>query len=234
MTDTFYHFRDIRVAETPAPSPRAELHRELGRTLAELNQQVLRLDASDDQLRDYIQQARDLKAAMAEQGQRDYNTTLRRLLDGEGTGDDVTDLVDFEILTGKASPMSPPLELWLEGDKVKGRGTFGLAFQGPPGRLHGGVIGLALDILLAKTQDFVEQIGVTGTLKIRYLAGTPLHKPVEFEARLIRLEGRKLICEGSVWVEGQQTVAAEGIWISPRGDYRLKPEYAELEAAIRV
>ena len=105
MTDTFYHFRDIRVAETPAPSPRAELHRELGRTLAELNEQVLRLDASDDQLRDYIQQARELKAAMAEQGQRDYGTTLRRLLDGEGTGDDVTDLVDFEILTGKASPL---------------------------------------------------------------------------------------------------------------------------------
>lgn len=234
MTESLFHIRDIRVAEAPAPSPRAELHRELGRALAELNEQVLRLDASEEALRGYIEQAQLLKSAMAAQGQRDYSTTLRRLLDGEGTGDDVTDLVDFEILTGKASPLSPPLELWLEGDKVKGRGTFGLAFQGPPGRLHGGVLGLALDILLAKTQDFVEQIGVTGTLKIRYLAGTPILKPVEFEARLVRMEGRKLMCEGSVWVDGQQTVAAEGIWISPRGDYRLKPEYAELEAAIRA
>lgn len=234
MSDSRYHFRDIRVAETPEPGERAVLHRQLGRALAALNEQVLRLDASEESLRGYIEQVQSLSGAMAEHGQRDYATTLRRLLDGEGSVDDVTDLVDFEILTGQASPISPPLELWLEEDRVRGKATFGPAFQGPPGRLHGGVIGLALDIVLAKTQDFVEQIGVTGTLKIRYLAGTPLGKPVEFEARPVRIERRKLICEGSVWVDGQQTVAAEGIWISSRGDYRLKPEYADLEAAIRV
>ena len=234
MTDPRYHIRDIRVAETPAPSERAQLHRELGAALAQLNEQALRLDASEDALRGYIDQVKTLQAAFREDGQRDYNTVLRRLLDGQGSGDDVTDLVDFEILTGKASPVSPPLELWLDGDKVKGRATFGPVFQGPPGRVHGGVLGLALDILLAKTQDFVEQIGVTGTLNIRYLAGTPIGKTVDFEARPVRIEGRKLICEGSIWVDGQQTVAAEGIWISPRGEYRFKPDYAELEAAIRV
>lgn len=233
MSEQPFHFRDIRVAETPAPTSRGELHRELGRALVELNEQVLRLDASEESLLSYIEQVRNLQASMQADGNRDYTAILRRMLDGQGSLDDVTDLVDFEILTGKASPLSPPLELWLEGNTVKGRGTFGLAFQGPPGRLHGGVLGLALDIVLAKTQDFVEQIGVTGTLTIRYLAGTPIQKPVEFEAKPVRIEGRKLICEASVWADGQQTVAAEGIWISTRGDYRFKPEYAELEAAIR-
>lgn len=233
MTETRYHFKDIRVAETPEPGSRAVLHRELGAALAQLNGQLLRLDASDEDLQGYIDQVKTLQAAVAQHGQRDYGTILHRLHEGEGSADDVTDLVDFEILTGKASAMSPPLELWLEEGKVKGRATFGLAFQGPPGRVHGGVLGLALDIVLAKTQDLVEQIGVTGTLNIRYLAGTPIQAPVEFEAGPVRIEGRKLICEGSVWSEGKQTVAVEGIWISTNGDYRLKPEYAELEAAIR-
>ncbi len=164
MSEQRYHFRDILVAETPAPSTRALLHRELGQELVGLTEQVLRLDAPDDKLHEYIEHIRQLRTDLAQYGQRDYNGILQRLLAGEGSADDVTDLVDFEILTGKASPMSPPLELWLDGDRVRGRATFGLAFQGPPGRVHGGVLSLALDMLMAKSQDFVKQIGMTGTL----------------------------------------------------------------------
>ncbi len=67
---------------------------------------------------------------------------------------------------------------------------------------------------------------MTGTLNIRYLAATPLNTPVDFEARLVSLERRKLCCEGSVWVNGEQTVSAEGIWISAHGEYALKPEFS--------
>ncbi|MCG8391881.1 MAG: PaaI family thioesterase [Pseudomonadales bacterium] len=228
MDQTRYHFRDIRVAETPEPSARAQLHRELGQALASLTEQVLRVDAPEEKLQEYIGHIQQMKADLQQYGQRDFSQILQRMLAGEGSADDVTDLVDFEILSGKASPMSPPLELWLEDDRVRGRATFGMAFQGPPGRVHGGVLSLALDMLMAKTQDFVRQIGMTGTLNIRYLAGTPIQTPVEFEARLVTLERRKLRCEGSVWVNGQQTVAAEGIWISAHGDYVLKPEFAHL------
>ena len=153
MTKTTYHFRDIRVAETPEPSSRAQLHRQLGQELAGLNEQVLRLDASQAKLQDYIAQVQLLRQALQQEGQRDYNQILQRMLTGEASGDDVTDLVDFEILTGKASPLSPPLELWLDGDCVRGRATFGSVFQGPPGRVHGGVLALALDMLMAKTQE---------------------------------------------------------------------------------
>ncbi|MBQ25550.1 PaaI family thioesterase [Alcanivorax sp.] len=226
MTETTYHFRDIRVAETPEPSTRAQLHRQLGKELAGLTEQVLRLDASQDKLQDYIAQVQQLRQALQQEGQRDYSEILQRLLAGQGSGDDVTDLVDFEILSGKASPLSPPLELWLDGDCVRGRATFGSVFQGPPGRVHGGVLALALDMLMAKTQDYVRQIGMTGTLNIRYLAATPLNAPVDFEARLVSLERRKLRCEGSVWVNGEQTVSAEGIWISAHGEYALKPEFS--------
>ncbi|MAX55528.1 MAG: hypothetical protein CL537_08475 [Alcanivoracaceae bacterium] len=234
MSEPRYHFKDIRVAETPAPTPRAQLHRDLGKALADLNEQVLRLDAPESKLREYIAHVNQMRDDLAQYGNRDYMEITQRLLAGQGSGDDVTDLVDFEILSGKASPVSPPLELWLDGDTVRGRAHFGMVYQGPPGRVHGGVLALSLDMLMAKTQDYVRQIGMTGTLNIRYLAGTPIQHDVDFEARLIKLDRRKLLCEGSVWVNGQQTVAAEGIWISAHGEYALKPEYAELEAAIRA
>jgi len=111
---------------------------------------------------------------------------------------------------------------------VRARATFGRAFMGPPGKVHGGVLSLALDMLLAKTQDFVTSLGMTGTLNVRYMAPTPLHREVNFEARLVRLQGRKLFNEARVFVDGVQTVAASGIWISSQGDYRLRPEYAHL------
>lgn len=225
MTDN-YHFSDIRVAETPEPTQLANQHRQLGQELAGLTEDVLRLDASEQELAGYIQQIQQLRQSVRDHGQRDYNQILQRLMAGTASSQDVTDLVDFEILSGKASPMSPPLELWLDGDTVRGRAQFGAAFQGPPGRVHGGVLSLALDMVLAKTQDFVKQIGMTGTLNIRYMAPTPLNAPVEFEARLVGLERRKLLCEGSVWVKGQQTVAVQGVWISARGDYALKDSYA--------
>lgn len=104
MSEQRYHFRDILVAETPAPSTRALLHRELGQELVGLTEQVLRLDAPDDKLHEYIEHIRQLRTDLAQYGQRDYNGILQRLLAGEGSADDVTDLVDFEILTGKASP----------------------------------------------------------------------------------------------------------------------------------
>jgi hypothetical protein len=52
---------------------------------------------------------------------------------------------------------------------------------------------------------------------------------VDFEARLVSLERRKLRCEGSVWVNGVQSVSAEGVWISAQGEYELKPECGELK-----
>ena len=72
MTKTTYHFRDIRVAETPEPSSRAQLHRQLGQELAGLNEQVLRLDASQAKLQDYIAQVQLLRQALQQEGPVSY------------------------------------------------------------------------------------------------------------------------------------------------------------------
>ena len=127
---------------------------------------------------------------------------------------DLLDLLDYEVFTGRATPVSPPMTLWIEDGVVRGRANLGLTFQGPPGRVHGGIIAAMLDVLMAKTQDITRTIGVTGTLNIRYIRATPLHADIEMEARVVRTEGRKLFNEGRFFVNGEQTVHAEGIWIA--------------------
>ena len=56
-------------------------------------------------------------------------------------------------MLGRANPLAPPIELWLEGDHIEGRATFGAAYEGPPGCVHGGYVAAAFDEVLGSTQS---------------------------------------------------------------------------------
>src|SRR5690554_1766370 len=228
MTEEKYHYFDMPIGELPEPTPVSARRRELARELAAINEQLVRLDVDEAALMAATEQARALRESLEGYSYRSMRDILGRLISGQGNRQDALDMADFEILSGPVNAMSPSVTFWLDGDVVRARATFGRAFMGPPGKVHGGVLSLALDMLLAKTQDFVTSLGMTGTLNVRYMAPTPLHREVNFEARLVRLQGRKLFNEARVFVDGVQTVAASGIWISSQGDYRLRPEYAHL------
>lgn len=225
-----YGFTDIRVGEMPAPTSESVVRREIAGHLRSLTERLVRLDAGEQTLREVAAQLQALDASLEGFGQRDYSQILQRLAGGEGSRQDLLDMLDFEILTGRATPLSSAMELWLDGRVVRGKARFGLPWQGPPGRVHGGVIGLVMDILLAKTQDFFQGWGMTGTLNIRYQAATPLDAPIELEASVVRVEGRKLYNEGRIIVGGRECVHATGIWICAGGDYRWKPEYESAQA----
>lgn len=225
-----YHFHDIRVAEPPEPTAESRVRREIADQLKAMNERLIRLDAPREALQAVRDQLAALNGELGQWSQRSYPDILQRLFTGEGSRQDVLDLLDFEILTGRATAMGLPLELWLDDGVVRGWGNFGPAFQGPPGRVHGGVISLALDMVMAKTQDFFTSKGFTGTLNIRYQDATPLDRDIDFEARVSRVEGRKLFAEAKVFAGGRQTVQASGIWICAQGDYALREEFTDLFA----
>ena len=193
-----------------------------------MNERLIRLDAPMDELEAVRAQLAELNDRLGQWDKRSFPDMLQRLLTGRGSRQDVLDVLDFEILTGRATAVGLPLELWLDGDRVRGRGHFGTTFQGPPGRVHGGVISLALDMVMAKCQDFFSRKGFTGTLNVRYLDATPLKSDIDFEANVVRVEGRKLFVEARVFSGDTQTVSAEGIWICAEGDYRVRDEYASM------
>jgi acyl-coenzyme A thioesterase PaaI-like protein len=121
---------------------------------------------------------------------------------------------DLSPLMGRANPLAPPIDFTVEDGVVRGKVTFGWAYQGPPGHLHGGFIAAMFDEALGMAQSMSGNPGMTGTLTVRYRKPTPLYTPLDVEARFLRVEGRKIFTEAKLFARGELTAEAEAIFIS--------------------
>ncbi|AFM16364.1 uncharacterized protein, possibly involved in aromatic compounds catabolism [Mycolicibacterium chubuense NBB4] len=119
------------------------------------------------------------------------------------------------VVMGLRNPFAPPLIVHHDADgRVWADVTLGAAYEGPPGHVHGGVCALLLDHILGATAHKPGQPAVTGTLTVRYKAGTPLG-PLHAEARIDRVEGRKTFAVGHLATAGSVTVRAHGVFFHP-------------------
>ncbi|AMN47174.1 hypothetical protein ACG33_08710 [Steroidobacter denitrificans] len=125
-------------------------------------------------------------------------------------------LIDFSPLIGLSNPISPPLELTLDGNTLRGRLRFGTAYEGPPGCAHGGCIAAVFDELLGYAQSLTSLPGMTGTLTIRYRVPTPLHTELHCEARVQRISGRKIFCVGRLYAGETLCAEADGVFLASR------------------
>jgi acyl-coenzyme A thioesterase PaaI-like protein len=131
---------------------------------------------------------------------------------------------DLSPFIGQANPLAAPMSLWTSDNVAHGRVTFGWAYQGPPGHVHGGFIAATFDEVLGFAQSMTGRPGMTGTLTIRFRAPTPLYTELRLEATVQKTEGRKIFCEGRMYAGDTLTAEAEGIFISFRPDLLEKLE----------
>jgi acyl-coenzyme A thioesterase PaaI-like protein len=136
------------------------------------------------------------------------------------------DIFSTSPVIGFANPVAPPVEVWaVEGEngarEVRGRVTFGYAYEGPPTCVHGGVIAELFDELLGMSNIMAGQGAMTGTLKIRYRRPTPLLAPLQLAARHTGKEGRKVFAWGGIYFQGELTAEAEGVFIEVPPDRML-------------
>lgn len=129
----------------------------------------------------------------------------------------LNELLPYSPATGNFSPLSLPLRLEREGDRVIGRGRFTEVFEGPPGCIHGGVISLVYDQLLAMANLVNEQGGHTASLTVHYRKTTPLHQDLVWTAFTERVDGRKVHARGTCHLGGELLTEAEGLFIRARG-----------------
>jgi acyl-coenzyme A thioesterase PaaI-like protein len=115
---------------------------------------------------------------------------------------------------GLANPLSPPIVFDFDPEKITGRVTFGSAYEGPPGCVHGGYVAAAFDELLGAAQSLSGTQGMTARLTVNYRTPTPLHEELRLEAVMARHEGRKIFCEGRLWVGDRLCAESEGLFIS--------------------
>jgi acyl-coenzyme A thioesterase PaaI-like protein len=138
---------------------------------------------------------------------------------------------DNSPLMGLSNPLAPPLHLTMESDRVVGTARFGSAYEGPPGCVHGGYIAAAFDEVLGLVQSLSGRPGMTGRLTIHYRSPTPLHEELRWEARIDRIEGRKIICTGEVFAGERLCAEAEGLFVSVDFE-KLKAMLEERDAGL--
>jgi acyl-coenzyme A thioesterase PaaI-like protein len=128
---------------------------------------------------------------------------------------DVGAFFDQSPLIGLANPLAPPITIGRSGERgAVASVTFGSAYEGAPGCVHGGFVAAAFDEVLGYVQSMSGSPGMTGTLTIRYRKPTPLHTELLFEGELLRVEGRKIFTAGRLYAGDLLTAEAEGLFIS--------------------
>jgi acyl-coenzyme A thioesterase PaaI-like protein len=118
------------------------------------------------------------------------------------------------IVSGGANPMGLNAALWREGDVAVMEVTLGRAFEGAPGRAHGGVIAALLDETMGVVHVLNEALAYTAQLDIKYIAPTPIGEPIIARAWLARREGRKLYIHASLHAGEVELASAQALFIA--------------------
>ena len=148
----------------PEPTPRrAELHR-LATELRALIDLLVRTDASTDALARSADTLAAVVAALEEHGTRPGWTGFAETANaGDLVGGDEARLgfFDHSPLIGLGNAIAPPIRLEIVNGVVRGEATFGPAYEGPPGHVHGGIVAAAFDEVLGMTQSLSGKPGMT-------------------------------------------------------------------------
>ena len=79
-----------------------------------------------------------------------------------------------------------------DGDTAVADVTLGAAFEGAPGRTHGGVVAAVFDDLMGYLLSILKVPAFTGRLSVTYREATPVDEPLRFRAWLAHRDERKL------------------------------------------
>ncbi|MDP3969266.1 MAG: PaaI family thioesterase [Nocardioides sp.] len=125
------------------------------------------------------------------------------------------EMTRHDPVTGPENALAPPLVVQGRSEKeVSGEVTFGLAYQGPPGHVHGGCTALVLDHALGMANHWAGTSGMTAKLALRYHRRTPLFVPLQVVARQVSVDGRRIVTTGEVLTpDGEVCVSAEGLFV---------------------
>jgi len=105
---------------------------------------------------------------------------------------------DDRPFSGRSSPWGLGLQVHRRGDEIEAIVTLDSAHEGAPSRSHGGIVAGLFDDIFGFVLDILQQAAFTGELTVRYVAPTPLHRPLACRGRLREQVGRKIFIEGEL------------------------------------
>ncbi|NNL66631.1 MAG: PaaI family thioesterase [Myxococcales bacterium] len=206
--------REVRFFGVDPPEQLFELSDQVRRVI----DQMIRVDRNSPELAAIRDEAR----ALAERLERIARSgALPRMRPEVEPGpDDLRPYYPSDARRWHVNPMHPPLELRHDPDgALTGRVTLGLAWEGPPGCVHGGFVAMLFDQILGHANVANGIPAMTGELRVRYHRPTPLHVPLVFEvAAAVRESERRVRTRGVLRAGDEITAEATGIFVTPRVD----------------
>jgi acyl-coenzyme A thioesterase PaaI-like protein len=125
----------------------------------------------------------------------------------------------YSPVTGVGSGIAPPLVIRRHDGEVVAEATLGLAYEGPPSYLHGGMSALFMDQLLGSAAIAAGLWGMTAHLELDYRRPVPLETPLVLRARVAENVGRKSVITGDIALAAapdESLVEARGVFVTPR------------------
>lgn len=216
MTEKTYGPFELLAAHRETVPETFVARRRIAAAMQTLSERLIRTEADDPTLERWAGQLEAIAEQAGEYGRRDTRVANRKMFTGQATAQDIFDMMDYDPMGGLSNPIAPKLVWVRESEEgVEASITLGEHYQGPPGRVHGGVLGWIMDAVLSRAMHASMKLGVTGTLSLRYMASTPVETALSCRAQLTATEGRKMFIEGGIFVGEQQTVHAQGIFLMP-------------------
>lgn len=192
---------------------------EVATRLRELGHEFVSRDLSDDQLDEL---GRDVERLLDEV--RAAPERERRL--PRGGADDFAmsvpapgetqrrELFADSMVSGLANPMGLGAQLWRDGDEAVMEVTLGAAFEGAPGRSHGGAVAALVDETMGVVMGMQGVLAFTAQLDITFRAPAPIGQPVVARARLDHRRGRKLALRATVTAGDLLVAEATALFIT--------------------
>ena len=168
-------------------------------------------DPDDDVLAGITAMATELTGRVDEAPVRDRLALMQSRRDGSimgGRG------FEDRAVGGRSNPTSIEFEVRFEGDEVVADVVLGRAFEGAPGRAHGGVVAAAFDDITGFVIGMLQEPAFTGELTVRYVAPVPVDETLQIRARLDGRERRKLFISAEARSGGAVVATCRAIYVT--------------------
>ena len=176
-----------------------------------LNHAFVAHDPEDGSLASLAETVNELTLAVSRTSTRDRLALMRSspdesVLGGSGFED--------RAVGGSSNPTSVELKVRFEGEEVIADFVLRRAFEGAPGRAHGGIVAAVFDDVTGFVIGRLQEPAFTGELTVRYLAAVPVDQALEIRARLDGRERRKLFISAELRAGDEILATCRAIYIA--------------------
>jgi len=196
--------------------------------LRRLNRAVASRDVPDEALRQVARVVGELAAELDARPLRDKGQDMATFVDlaaamaGRPLPVAIGDAVEFDPFSagaGRLHPAAVGLDVRREGKTaIVASVRVDRMFQGPPGRVHGGILAVLLDELMGTVIRMIGRRAYTARLTVDFRAPAPIDAELTFRAWLEDQQARKITMRADGRAGMDVFVEAEALFVVARPD----------------